>query len=598
MKHAALALVAWMTLTAPASATGADYDKTLRVAFRLAESTFDPALFQDVYSSMISSNIFDTLVDYDYLARPVKLAPNTAESLPEVSADAKTYTFRIKPGIYFTPDPAFGGKRRELVAADYAYCIKRFFDPKVKSPNLYLLEGKIIGLDALMERAKKTGRFDYDAPVEGLQTPDRYTLRIRLTSPDYSFAYVLSSAQFGVLAREVVEAYGDDVGSHPVGTGPYILKHWRRAHKMVLEANPEFREKVFDYAPSEPGDEQLIREVGGKRLPIIGRVEVFVIEENQPRWLAFLNGEHDLIQWVPNEFINTVAPEGSLAPYLAKRGVRMVKEVHARTAYTYFNLDDPVVGGYDAAQVALRRAVTLAYNEGEEIRIIRKGQAIRAQSPIPPGVMGYDPALRSPTLEYNPAKAKALLDMFGFVDRDGDGYRERPDGSPLTLELAGLPDSETRQYDELWRKCMEEVGIRVTFRKSRWPDLLKASLAGQLQMWTLSWSAGWPDGDLFMSMFYGANVGKVNDAHFRMAEYDRMYERSRTLPPDSPERVRLYQEMTRIILAYAPWVLHVHHLNTHLVNPWVKGYKKHPFVNTQWRYLDIDLDARRRAGIN
>jgi ABC-type transport system substrate-binding protein len=584
-----------LAVSLPAAA--ADMSKTLRIAFQLAESSFDPAIFQDVYSGMLSANIFDPLVDYDYLARPAKLKPNTAEALPEVSSDALTYTFRVKPGIYFTPDPAFGGKRRELVAADYAFVIKRLFDPKVKSPNLYLLEGKIVGLDALMERARKTGRFDYDAPVEGLQTPDRYTLRIRLTARDFNFPYLMGYTQFAALAREVVEHYGDDIGAHPVGTGPFMLKHWRRAHRIVLEANPDFREMYLESAPSEPGDEEVIRAIGGKRLPIVGRIEVFVIEENQPRWLAFLNGEHDLIQWVPPEFINTVSPDGKLAAYLANRGVRMVKEVHARIGYTYFNLDDPMIGGYEPAQVALRRAVTLAYNEDEEIRIIRKGQAIRAQSPIPPGVMGYDPALRSPTLEFNPSKAKALLDMFGFVDRDGDGYRERPDGSPLVLELAGRPDQEARQYDELWRKCMDEVGIRVTFRKARWPDLLKESVAGKLQMWSLSWSAGSPDGDFFMSLFYGPNSFKNNDAHFRLAEYDRMYERSRTFPPDSPERLRLYQDMTKLILAYAPWVLHVHHLNTHLLNPWVKGYKKHPFVSTQWRYLDIDLEERRRAGV-
>src|SRR5205814_5227779 len=124
-----------------------------------------------------------------------------------------------------------------------------------------------------------------------------------------------------------------------------------------------------------------------------------------------------------------------------------------------------------------------------------------------------------------------------------------------------------------WSQGLGGDGIRVKFHKARWPDLLKESLAGKLQMWSLSWAAGWPDGDLFMSMFYGPNAFKNNDAHFRRADYDRMYERSRVLPPDSSERMRLYHDMTKLILAYAPWVLHVHHLNTHLLNPWVKGYK-------------------------
>jgi ABC-type transport system substrate-binding protein len=569
-----------------APARAADPNKVLRFAFQIAEGTFDPAVYQDQYSSMVVDQILDPMLTYDYLARPAKLVPNTLESMPEVSADGTTYTFRIRKGIYFTPDAAFKGKRRELVAADYAYSILRFFDPRVKSPNLYLIESRILGLDEAHQRAVRTGKpFDYNASYPGLQVLDRYTLRIRLKQPDYTLLNNLAQSYFGAVAREVAEHYGDDVGSHPVGTGPYVLKHWTRGHKIVLEANPEFRELTLT-GPGQPEDEEILRDIGGKRLPLIGRIEIYVIEENQPRWLSFLNGEHDVIQWLPNEFINMVAPQGELAPYLARRGIRMHAELQPRTGYTYFNFDDPVVGGYEPHQVALRRAITLAYDMPEEIRILRKGQAIPAQGPIPPGVESYDPEFRSPTLEHSPAKANALLDMFGFTDRDGDGYRERPDGTPLQLELASRPDQESRQYDELWRRSMDAVGLRIRFKKGRFADFVKESNAGTLQMWNLSWSAGAPDADFWMGLFYGPNVGKSNDSRMRLAAFDRMYERSRTLP-DSPERTRLYQDMTRLLLVYAPWVFHVHHVSTHLVQPWVKGYKKHPFKGANWRYLDI-----------
>ena len=569
-----------------AHAHAADPNKVLRFAFQIGEATFDPAIYQDTYSGMVVDQILDPMLTYDYLARPAKLVPNTLESMPEISADGTTYTFRIRKGIHFTPDPAFKGKRRELVAADYAYSILRFFDPKVKSPNLYLIESRILGLDDAHQRAIRTGKpFDYDAPYPGLQVLDRYTLRIRLKQPDYTLLHNLAQTYFGAMAREVAEHYGDDIGSHPVGTGPYVLKHWTRGHKIVLEANPEFRELAL--APSGASDDdEILRDIGGKQLPLIGRIEIYVIEENQPRWLSFLNGDHDVIQWLPNEFIHVVAPQGELAPYLAKRGIRLYSELQPRTGYTYFNFDDAMVGGYEPQQVALRRAITLAYDMPEEIRIIRKGQAIPAQGPIPPGVDGYDPAFRSPTLEHSPPKAKALLDMFGFVDRDGDGYRERPDGSRLELELASRPDLESRQYDELWRRSMDAVGLRIRFKKGRFADFVKESNAGTLQMWNLSWTAGSPDADFWMGLFYGPNAAKSNDSRMRLAAFDRMYERSRTLP-DSPERTRLYQEMTRLLLVYAPWVFHVHHISTHLAHPWVKGYKKHPFKSANWRYLDI-----------
>ena len=568
-------------------AHAADPAKVLRYAFQFAESTFDPVAYQDATSGMVVDQILEPMLRYDYLARPVKLVPNTLEAMPEVSADGMTITFRLQKGIHFTPDPAFKGQRRELVAADYAYSILRFFDPKLKSPNLYLIEDKLLGLDEAGQLAAKTGKpFDYDAKYPGLQVLDRYTLRLKLKRPDYSLIHHLATHYFGAVAREVAEHYGDDIGAHPVGTGPYRLKEWRRGHRIVLEANPDFRELTLDATHAEPGDAEIVRDLAGKRLPLIGRIELSVIEENQPRWLAFVNAEHDVIQYLPNEFVNLVAPQGEVAPWLAHRGVRMHREVQPRTAYTFFNMEHPMVGGYEPAQVALRRAMTLAYDEPTEISVLRKGQAIAAQGPIPPGVEGYDPGFRSPTVEHNPARANALLDMFGYLDRDNDGWRERPDGSRLDIEMASRSDQESRQYDELWRRSMEAVGIRIRFRKGRFADFVKETNLGTLQMWTLSWSAGTPSGDFWMGLFYGPNSGKSNDARMRLPAFDALYERSRTMP-DSPERTRLYQDMTRLLLAYAPWVFHAHLTSTHLTQPWVKGYKKHPFQQANWRYLDI-----------
>ena len=164
MRAASLLLALLFALPAPA----ADPAKVLRVAFENAESTFDPALFQDTYSSSIAGEILEPMLRYDYLARPAQLAPNTLAALPEISADGLTLTFRVKPGIYFTPDPAFKGARRELVAADYAYAILRFYDPRVKSPNHYLVDGKIAGLDEVHRAALESGRLDYDRAYPGL----------------------------------------------------------------------------------------------------------------------------------------------------------------------------------------------------------------------------------------------------------------------------------------------------------------------------------------------------------------------------------------------------------------------------------------------
>ena len=560
-----------------------------------AETSFDPAAQSEEATLSFTENFFDPLLQYDYLARPAKVIPNTAETMPLVSEDGRTYTFRIKKGIYYIPDPAFKGARRELVAADYAYSLKRLFDPKVKSPWLFLLEGKIVGADAAMQRAKAHDKFDYDAPIDGIEAIDRYTLRLRLKGPDYNLLYILATPATGAVAREVVEAYGDDFAAHPVGTGPYRLKEWKRASKIVIEANPDYRNVTFDpQEPGEPADQEIIAAIKGKRIPMIETIEVYVIEENQPRYLAFLDAEHDYLDFLSPEFVPVAMPDGKLAPSLAARGIRLYPEQSQETWYTFFNMEDPVVGGYSAEKVALRRAISLAFDTDQELRIIRKNLGVKAQTPIPPGVAGYDPEFRSPTGVYDPARAKALLDTYGYTDRDGDGYRELPDGKALTIEYASPDDSFGRQYDELWQKCLRAIGIRMSVRTGRVPDLRKAARLGKLQMRTDAWRADYPDGENFLQLLYGPNTGQENYARFQLPEYDRLYEQARQLP-DSPQRQELYRRMTGLMLVYAPWKLGIHRQRPALVHPWVIGYKKHPNSAVPWRYLDIDVEMRRRA---
>jgi ABC-type transport system substrate-binding protein len=562
----------------------------LRYAFERAETTLDPQKTSDVYSNFVESAIFDTPLDYDYLARPLKLVPATLEALPQISADGKTYTLRVKPGILFADDPAFEGRKRELVAEDYVYSIKRLMDPKLAAPLLAEIEGVIAGSDEAIARARKSGKFDYDAPLEGLRALDRYTLQIKLTQPYYTFIYNLADCRVScAVAREVVERYGDDIGSHPVGTGPYRLAFWKRASKLILEANPAYREEYFDAQATDEVGRQILALQKGKRLPIVARVEISIIEEEQPRWLSFLNGEMDLIFRVPEEFANVGMPNNRLAPNLARRGIAMRQVAALDLTYAYFNMEDPVIGGYAPERVALRRAISLGYNTGDEIAIIRKGQAIPAQTPYSPGVAGHDPAFRTSAGEYNPAKAKALLDMYGYADRDGDGYRENPDGSPLELIFNSTPTQRDQQHDELWKRSMDDIGIRFRVRKARWQDLLKASNAGKLMMWQLGGSAATPDADNWLQTYYGPNAGfKGNRSRFRLDAYDRLYEKAR-ITPDGPERTRLYQEMARLIVAYAPAKLQTHRVLTDMWYPWVIGYRRPAMLgNHFWKYVDID----------
>ena len=584
------ALVAALALAGAEAAP----QKVLRVAYLSAETHFDPAAVSDLYSHNIVHEIFEPPLTYDFLARPAKLKPETAEAMPEVTDQGRTYTIRLRKGIYFSDDPAFNGQKRELVAKDYEYALKRLVDPKVASPNLWLIEGRIVGIDAAAAQAKKAGRFDYDAPIPGIEVLDRYTLRIRLEKTDYNFLYILAMANIGAQAREVVEKYGADIGAHPVGTGAYRLAEWRRSSKIVLERNPNFREAYFDAELPPESDTQgrlLHAQMKGKRLPQIDRIEVTIVEESQPRWLAFLNRETDWVN-VPLEFTNMAVPGGELAPWLVKRGVRYMTNIDPDVTYLYFNMKDPVFGGYTPEKVALRRAISLAYNNGEEIQLLRNGGAIEAQSLIPPGVLGYDPDFRIGQT-YDPAKAQALLDMFGYVDRDGDGWRDMPDGSPLTFVYTSEPDGTNRLFTQLWKKNIEGIGVRMEVRVGKWPDNRKESKLGKLQTWHLAWNADYPDGENFYQLLYGPNCGSSNDGCFQMREFDALYEKAAALPP-SPARTAIYQQMARLVAVYAPFKLHSHRKRHQLIQPWVLGWRRNHFQHEGYRYADIDLERRAR----
>lgn len=573
--------------------------KVLRYAFLVAETGFDPAQLSDLYSRVLTAHIFDSPLTYDHLARPFKLKPLVADGMPEVSADFRTFTFRIRPGIYFADDPAFNGKRRELVAEDFVYSLKRIYDPKLKAPSQSNLEDEgIIGLQELYDAAAKGKKpFDYDARVEGLQAIDRYTLRVRLreSRPRHLFTWAARDI-YGAVAREVVEKYGDDIMAHPVGTGPFRLSEWRRSSRIVMTRNPGYREHFYDAEPNadDAAGQALAQRFKGRRLPMIDRVEISIIEQAQPRWLSFLNAEQDFIERVPNEFVDQATPGGKVAPNLAKRGIHAYRSLTPTSNFTVFNMENAVVGGYTADKVALRRAMTLGNDVGREIRIARHGQAIPAQSIISPMLEGYRSDLRTEMSVFDPARAKALLDIYGYVDRNGDGWREQPDGKPLLLEMATQSDQVSRQLDELWKKDMDALGLRAVMKTAQWPENLKSARSGKFMMWRVGTLASTPDGLNPLERAYGGSVGKGNIARFRLAAFDKLYEELTRLP-SGPRRQAVFDQTAELLAAYVPYRIGTHSIFTDMSYGWLSGYRRPPFWIDWWQYVDIGSEAEAKA---
>jgi ABC-type transport system substrate-binding protein len=578
----ACATAATLAIAQPAST------KTLHVAFPVAETGFDPQAAGDIYSNYVNRAIFDPLYRYDYLARPYKLVPNTAAAMPQIADDGKTWTIHVRKGIYFADDPAFNGKRRELTAADYVYALKRILDPKMRSNSLQMVDGRFVGADAVVAEARKTGKFDYDVPIEGLQAIDRYTLRFKLVFADYELLSNLTTTAMSAVAREVIEAHADGSGwamANPVGTGPYRLKDWRRGQRIVLEANPGYRDERYP-TPSSAADQALAKGLAGRRLPLVANVEISIIEEAQPRMLAFRQKQLDFVAVPTNLVTNVLDADNRLKPEFANAGVRLERAIQPAIAYMYFNMEDPVVGGYTPAQIALRRAIAIGYDVKEEVRVLRQNQGLPATQVVPPNMTGHDPGYDG-RLEYDPAAAKALLTRFGYVDRNGDGFRELPDGKPLLLRVGSGTSEQDRQYEELWKRCLDALGLRSEFVKQKWPDMLKAARLGQIQMWQLGNINTTPDGFGFFGLLYGRNAGFSNLSRFALPEFDRLYEKARAMP-DSAARLAVERKMSDLVNAYAPWVLTAFRYENVLVQPWLRGYKYNPTFQYPFAYLDID----------
>ncbi|WP_044619609.1 ABC transporter substrate-binding protein [Gynuella sunshinyii] len=571
----------------------ADMSKTLRVEFDAGATGFDPAKVSDGYSNDVNENIYDTLLTYDYLARPIKIIPNVVEDMPKISNDGKTYTFKIKPGIYFADDPAFKGKKRELVAADFVYSIKRLLDKTINSPQSYLVDGKFVGVDELVKQAGQ-GPLNYDTEVEGIKALDKYTLQLNLTDVNYNFATILAMPAFSAVAREVVETYAENTNAHPVGTGPYMLKEWKPGSKITLTANPGFRKEVFNFKAdkSDPVSVAVAKEMKGKVIPQTGNIEISVIEEEQPKWLAFLNQQLDiLLRGIPQPALKEaliINPENpldvKLAPKYADMGIQMQRKKMLEITFYFFNMKDPVVGGYSADKIALRRAIAMAFPRQETIARIRRGQAVPVEYAIPEGVAGHNPKARDGA-KFDPAKANALLDAVGYKI-GADGYRTLPDGSPLSVEMGTGTAAIDREWNEYWQQAFDSLHLKLTFKTGKWSELSKANREGKLQMWSLAWAADYPDGENFMQMFYGPNGGDSNFAFFDLPAFNQYYEEALKLP-NGNKRQSLYDKMDKLIAQYQPYIFSDTRVRSIVTQSYVHGFKTHPILSG-WRYVELD----------
>jgi len=344
-------------------------------------------------------------------------------------------------------------------------------------------------------------------------------------------------------------------------------------------------------APNDAEGQALLARFKGRRLPMVDRVEISIIEEEQPRWLAFVNGEADFAYRVGYQFAPQAMPNGKVAPNLAKRGIRGYPIVEAATQFMFFNMEDPVVGGYTPDKVALRRAIGLGMDVKTTIAYAYAGLGTPAQGPAMPNTSAYDPAFKTEFSDYDPARARALLDLYGYADRDGDGWRDLPDGSPLVLKVSTTPTARDRKIAEVMTNNMKALGIRMESVVAQWPENLKAARAGKLQIWSLGLSAASPDSGGSFARYDSSQVGGQNLSRVKLPAFDALYNRLQTLP-DGPERAAAFREAERLAVAYIPYKFTLNRMSLDMAQPQLVGYRRTVFWQDWWQFVDIDDSLR------
>jgi oligopeptide transport system substrate-binding protein len=566
--------------------------------------TLDPAQVSDTTSAEILCQFYDALYQNAYLDRPYRVVPALAAGFPEkrifyedVQEKGETkkkarmeYIFKVRDEIFFQDDPCFPkGKGRRIIANDVIYSIKRLADPAVQSTGYWLVAGKIKGINDFFKKAAAAGKADYSQDIEGLKAIDDRTLKITLTEPSPAFIYVMSMPYTAPVAKEAVDYYNasgrDGFSRHPVGTGAYKLKSWKRQHRIIMERNPNFRK---EYYPSigAPGDkEKGFLNDAGKQIPFLDEVWYTIISTAQPIWLLFLQGYLDASGIPQEQFDRVVTKNLELSDDYIRKGISLEIASDLDIYYLAFNMRDPILG----KNKCLRQALSLAYDTDLYNQIFMNGRGINAQGPLPPGIFGYDPKLKNPYKTHDLLKAKELMAKAGYP-----GGIDSRTGKQLELVYdIGSESTRAREVATFDMRCFEQLGMKMKLQVNTWSQHLERSHKGTFQMFSLGWIADYPDPENFLQLLYGPNAPpNPNSSSFANPEYDRLYEKMKNME-NTQEREAVIHRMVGIVIEECPWIFNVHSPSYVLRHSWQKNGKSSSISGNYRKYIRVDPELRR-----
>ncbi|MGE3107788.1 MAG: ABC transporter substrate-binding protein [Phycisphaerales bacterium] len=579
-------------------------EKVLRMPIRTdGPKSLDPAKGSTVYDNQACCQFYDTLLQQKYLYRPERITSYTDVTEPLLLAEmpvvkdlpggVQEWSFTLRADATFHDDPCFpGGKGRAITADDVFYSWKRLADPEYELENYWLLQDTIVGFDEFKDAQGKAvsggGRFDYDAPVEGLKKISNTQFQIILKRPVVRFPWVLTMFQTSVVPREAVERYGVRFGTHPVGTGPFILRNeddWKPGQYLTMYRNPNYRSEKYPTEHNKADEALGLHLAAGTPLPIVDKVEITFYVPDPPMWQDFIDGKIGFTQVPPEYFPKAfVKRTRKLDADWARKGYVAHAVPLLDFIFEGFNMEDKLLGGYDPKHKKLRQALSLAYDWDERNDSFYNGINIIFDGPIPVGLDGYPKNGDGPVSYRGPniARAKKLLAEAGYPN--GEGLPE--------IEYYSSKGANSEQQVQMLIRQMAKINVRINPKLVDFSELIDAINKKKAPFFGFAWGTDYPDPENNLALFYSKNKAPgANHYNYDRPEYDAMYERILVMKP-GPERTAIIEQMRDMVCEDVPFLGSMGRTRYYLVNPWLKNFKPTEDFYNWIKYLDVDESKR------
>jgi oligopeptide transport system substrate-binding protein len=493
-------------------------------------TSLDPAFSRDLEIMWATNQLFDGLVEMD---SNLNVIPCIAKSW-SISEDGLRYEFHLRDSVYFHPSSLFKDTaQRKVVAQDFVYSFSRILSPKVASPGKWIFSNVNTGRNGGFEAINDT------------------TLIIHLKEPFQPFLAMLSMQYCSVVPHEVVEHYGADFRSHPIGTGPFKFAFWYEDVALVFHRHEHFWQR----------DER------GVQLPYLDAVKIDFVKDMSVEFQGLLQGVYDFMSGIHTSFKDELLDmEGNIVEAY-KEQLHFQKTPFIKTDYLGIMMDSTMEISKNSPLMNLkvRQAISYAINKNEMVKYLRNNTVITANAGfVPPSLLKREHNEVN-HYEYNPRLASQLLDEAGYKDRK---------------KLGTITISTTSDYADLMEYIQhewEKIGVSTRVNVLQGPALREQSANGQLAVFRKSWLADYPDAENFLAVFYTPNFCPAgpNYTHFSEPQYDLLYRKSRTENNDSL-RIELYRSLDSLLMSQAPVIPLYYDQVSHFVRNNIHGLQTNP----------------------